>query len=63
MDVLIALGSSAAYFYSVPVTVALTFGTTALGEHVYFETAAVIITLIKLAPRGARPARARRSGG
>ncbi len=48
MDVLIAMGSSAAYFYSLPVTVALTLGTTALGEHVYFETAAVIITLIKL---------------
>ena len=48
MDVLVALGSSAAYLYSVPVTVALTLGTTALGEHVYFETAAVIITLIKL---------------
>ena len=48
MDVLIAMGSSAAYFYSLPVTIALTLGTTALGEHVYFETAAVIITLIKL---------------
>jgi len=42
MDVLIALGSSAAYFYSLPIT----FGI--LGGHVYFETAAVIITLIKL---------------
>jgi Cu+-exporting ATPase len=48
MDVLVALGSSAAYFYSVPVLVALTMGSTALGEHVYFETAAVILTLIKL---------------
>ncbi|GAB4399444.1 MAG: heavy metal translocating P-type ATPase [Anaerolineales bacterium] len=42
MDVLIALGSSAAYFYSLPIT----FGW--LAGHVYFETAAVIITLIKL---------------
>ncbi len=42
MDVLIAMGSSAAYFYSLPVT----FGW--LSGHVYFETAAVIITLIKL---------------
>jgi Cu+-exporting ATPase len=42
MDVLIALGSSAAFFYSLPVT----FGW--LPGHVYFETAAVIITLIKL---------------
>ncbi|HEY9526940.1 MAG TPA: cation transporter, partial [Anaerolineales bacterium] len=42
MDVLIALGSSAAYFYSMPVALGLLHG------HVYFETAAVIITLIKL---------------
>ncbi|MGE5252251.1 MAG: heavy metal translocating P-type ATPase [Bacteroidota bacterium] len=42
MDVLIAMGSSAAYFYSLPIT----FGW--LAGHVYFETAAVIITLIKL---------------
>ncbi len=48
MDVLVAMGSSAAFFYSLPVTVALTLGSTALGQHVYFETAAVIITLIKL---------------
>ncbi len=48
MDVLIAMGSSAAYFYSVPVTVALTLGSGRLGEHLYFETAALIITLIKL---------------
>jgi Cu+-exporting ATPase len=48
MDVLVAMGSSAAYFYSVLVTIALTMGSTALGTHVYFETAAVIITLIKL---------------
>ncbi len=40
MDVLIAMGSSAAYFYSVPVTLGL------LGGHVYFETSAMIITLI-----------------
>jgi Cu+-exporting ATPase len=48
MDVLVAMGSSAAYFYSLPVTVALTLGSGALGMHVYFETAALIITLIKL---------------
>ena len=48
MDVLVAMGSSAAFFYSVPVTIALTLGSAALGSHVYFETAAVIITLIKL---------------
>jgi Cu+-exporting ATPase len=48
MDVLVAMGSSVAYAYSVVVAVALTLGTAALGEHVYFETAALIITLIKL---------------
>jgi len=48
MDVLVAMGSSVAYVYSIVVTVALLLGTTAVGEHVYFETAALIITLIKL---------------
>ncbi len=43
MDVLVAMGSSAAYFYSVAV---LLFP--GLGGHVYFETSATIITLIKL---------------
>ncbi|HSM25126.1 MAG TPA: heavy metal translocating P-type ATPase, partial [Anaerolineaceae bacterium] len=42
MDVLVAMGSSAAYFYSIPIVLGLLQG------HVYFETAAVIITLIKL---------------
>ena len=42
MDVLIVMGSSAAYLYSLPVV----FGW--LDGHVYFETSAVIITLIKL---------------
>ncbi len=42
MDLLIAMGSSAAYFYSLPVL----FGW--IGGHLYFETAAVIITLIVL---------------
>ncbi|MCH8292908.1 copper-translocating P-type ATPase [Candidatus Poribacteria bacterium] len=48
MDVLVAMGSSTAFFYSLPVTVALTLGSNTLGDHVYFETAALIITLIKL---------------
>jgi Cu+-exporting ATPase len=48
MDVLVALGSSVAYVYSIVVTVALTLGSTGAGAHVYFETAALIITLIKL---------------
>ncbi len=43
MDVLVALATSVAYFYSVVVTLGL------MGDgHTYFETAAVIITLIKL---------------
>ncbi len=42
MDVLIAMGSSVAYLYSVVITLGL------LSGHVYFETAAVIITLIRL---------------
>ncbi|MDL1911310.1 copper-translocating P-type ATPase [Chloroflexi bacterium CFX6] len=42
MDVLIAMGTSAAFLYSLPIT----FGW--LEGHVYYETAAVIITLIKL---------------
>jgi Cu+-exporting ATPase len=48
MDVLVALGSSVAYFYSVAVLVAVTMGYHGLGHHVYFETAAAIITLIVL---------------
>lgn len=44
MDVLVALGSSVAYFYSIPVAL----GVKGIGDHVYFETAAVIITLIVL---------------
>ncbi len=42
MDVLVALGSSVAYVYSIVVTAGL------LGGHVYFETSAAIITLIKV---------------
>jgi Cu+-exporting ATPase len=42
MDVLIALGSSTAYFYSIVVMLGL------LPGHVYFETSAMIITLIRL---------------
>jgi Cu+-exporting ATPase len=42
MDVLIAMGSSVSYAYSVVVMLGL------LSGHVYFETAAMIITLIRL---------------
>jgi Cu+-exporting ATPase len=46
MDVLVALGSSVAYFYSVAVLLFKSAGSMALGHHLYFETSAVIITLI-----------------
>lgn len=42
MDVLVALGSSVAYFYSLPVVLGWISG------HLYLETSAVIITLIRL---------------
>ena len=42
MDVLVALGTSAAYFYSIPITLGL------IHDHVYFEIGAVIITLVRL---------------
>ncbi|MEW6441815.1 MAG: heavy metal translocating P-type ATPase [bacterium] len=44
MDVLIALGSSTAYFYSLSVLLWPASGS----HHVYFETSAMIITLIKI---------------
>ncbi|MGA6925109.1 MAG: heavy metal translocating P-type ATPase [Desulfosarcina sp.] len=43
MDVLVAMGSTTAYAYSLAVLLL-----PALGGHVYFETSAVIITLIKM---------------
>ena len=43
MDLLVAMGSSVAYFYSAAVLVI-----PMLDGHVYFETSAIIITLIKL---------------
>jgi P-type Cu+ transporter len=48
MDVLVALGSTVAFLYSVAVTLAVAMGSHTLGHHVYYETAAVILTLIKL---------------
>ncbi len=41
MDVLVALGTSAAYFYSIPITLGF------INDHVYFEIGAVIITLVR----------------
>ncbi|MFT5193764.1 MAG: Cu+-exporting ATPase [Cellvibrionaceae bacterium] len=48
MDVLVAMGSSVAYLYSVAVLLSKTMGSNLFGDHVYFETSAVIITLIVL---------------
>ncbi len=42
MDVLVAMGSSVAYFYSIVVMLNI------LPGHIYFETSAVIITLIRV---------------
>jgi Cu+-exporting ATPase len=47
MDLLISLGTNAAYWLSVAVLVASLFGID-IPSHVYFESAAVIITLIKV---------------
>ena len=46
MDLLVAMGTSAAYFYSLAVL--LRSGAGAAGGHLYFEAAAVIITLVLL---------------
>jgi Cu+-exporting ATPase len=49
MDTLIAIGSSAAYIYSLVILVGTVFNITGLaGGHVYFESGAVILTLITL---------------
>ena len=55
MDVLVAMGSTVAFLYSTAVLIAKTIGTfnpafdgNLLGEHVYYETSAAIITLIVL---------------
>lgn len=48
MDTLIAMGSLASYIYSIAVLVGTAFRIPGIGEHVYFETAAVILTLITL---------------
>ena len=47
MDVLVALGTSAAYFYSLYEAV-LTIGNPNYIPHLYFETSAILITLILL---------------
>ncbi|MFT5522579.1 MAG: Cu+-exporting ATPase [Pirellulaceae bacterium] len=46
MDVLVAMGSTVAYFYSIAVLLSKTYQIGEWGDHVYFETSATIITLI-----------------
>lgn len=48
MDSLVALGTSAAFFYSLGATVAIWLGSTAYVNNLYYESAAVILTLITL---------------
>ena len=48
MDVLVAMGSTAAFLLSIAVLIAHRFNSHIFGHHVYFETSAVIITLIVL---------------
>ena len=49
MDVLVALGSSAAYIYGIIVLLGIVFGfSDVVGKSDYFESAAVILTLITL---------------
>ena len=59
MDVLVAMGSSVAYFYSACRAAA----SRPLGDHVYFETSAVIITLIKLGKMLEARTKGRTGGG
>ncbi|MEM7454380.1 MAG: heavy metal translocating P-type ATPase [Planctomycetota bacterium] len=46
MDVLVAMGSTVAYLYSIAVLLTHTFGIEGWGHHVYFETSATVITLV-----------------
>jgi Cu+-exporting ATPase len=56
MDVLVALGTSAAYFFSVAV---ILFD---LGGHVYFEASAAVVTLVRLGKLLEARAKSRTSG-
>jgi P-type Cu+ transporter len=48
MDVLVSIGATSAYVFSIIVLLALSLGISRWGQHVYFETSATIITLILL---------------
>jgi Cu+-exporting ATPase len=58
MDVLVAMGTTVAYGYSTLVLVATALGYEIFATHVYYETAAAIITLIVLG----KPLEARAKG-
>src|SRR6056297_81382 len=46
MDVLVVMGTTVAYAFSIAVMIVLSLGSDVLGHHVYFETSATIITLV-----------------
>src|SRR5699024_7859687 len=48
MDSLVALGTSAAFVYSLGATLAIGFGHSGYADSLYYESAAVILTLITL---------------
>lgn len=48
MDVLVSIGATTAYVYSLVILIAQTLGLASAHDHVYFETSATIITLILL---------------
>jgi Cu+-exporting ATPase len=62
MDVLVSMSTTVAYSFSVVVMILLWLGNTRLGEHVYFETSATIITLIMVGHWIESRAKARTNG-
>lgn len=48
MDTLVALGSGVSFIYSLVLTVLLFFNITVGGSHLYFESAAMILTLVDI---------------
>jgi len=48
MDTLVAIGTGSAFLYGVYASVMIYLGDTAFAQHLYFESAAVVITLVML---------------
>ena len=48
MDTLVAIGTGSAFLYGIYATVQIYFGNFGFAEHLYFESAAVVITLVML---------------